>query len=174
MKPLHKVALVAGGYIVSLLVAFAAVTLSVAVTSGSARQRAGGMYAFGDTLLFLGVFGVFALVPTAAMLFFLRPYRTFWNLLSTLGLAIAVAGVAAAILFAVSRNESTSRLATLAGYSMLGILISPALALGFLVCAAFSPHRFPRLAFFTAALMEVAVSTYGGAVWIVLQFHHRT
>lgn len=37
----------------------------------------------------------------------------------------------------------------------------------FLVCALFSPDRFPRVALLTATVMEVAVSAYGGSVWLV-------
>jgi hypothetical protein len=169
MKPVHKAALIVVGYAICFLIAFAAVALRVATTSGSARQAASGMYGFGDTILFVGVFGVFALVPTGAALFFLRPNRTFWKVLSALGLALAVTGVAAAIIFAVGRGESTTRLAIWAGYSVLMILLSPFLALAFIVCAAFSPQRTPRIALAIAAMMEIAVFLS----WFVAQFLHR-
>jgi hypothetical protein len=95
MKPSLKVAVVAGGYIAALLVAFAAVALDIATTSGPDAQASSGMYAFGDALLFVAVFAACALVPTGAALFFLRPYRHFWTVLSALGLAVAVTGVTA-------------------------------------------------------------------------------
>jgi hypothetical protein len=173
MKPLLKVAVVAGGYIVAFLVASAVVAIRLVYTSGPDAQASSGMYAFGDTLLFVAVFGVSALVPTGAALFFLRPYRPFWTVLSALGLAVAITGVTAAILFAVGRHATASPLATWAGLSVLRILVAPLLALSVLVCTVFSPHRAPRFALLGATVMEAAVSAYGGAVWFVPLFFQR-
>src|SRR5665213_1385969 len=105
VKPSHKVALVAGGYVSCLLVASAAIAVRVAITGGAARQAASGMYGFGDTILFVAVFGVAALVPTGMALFFLRPGRPFWNVLSASGLVLAATGIAAVILYATGRGE---------------------------------------------------------------------
>ena len=57
MKPAAKVTLILGGYVLAILVAFAVVSIYVAATSGPERQASSGMYAFGDSLLFLAVFG---------------------------------------------------------------------------------------------------------------------
>jgi hypothetical protein len=172
VKPFHKVAWVVGGYVVCLLVASAAVAIRIAVMSGTAAQSAGGMYGFGDTILFVAVFGLSALVPTGAALFFLRPIRPFWNVISASGIALAATGILAAILYAAGRGEPNSRLAAWAGPSVLRIVASPLLALAFLVCAVFSPQRTPRLAFLIAALMEMAVCAYAGAAWFVPMFLH--
>jgi hypothetical protein len=87
MKPILKVAVVAVGYFAAFLVASAAVGIRLANTSGPDGQASSGMYAFGDALLFVAAFGVVALVPTGAALFFLRPYRHFWQVLSAFSLA---------------------------------------------------------------------------------------
>ena len=71
MKPVLKVAIVAGGYLLALLMASAAVALHTVLTSESGAQPSGGMSAFGDLVLFVAVFGAVALVPTGAALFFL-------------------------------------------------------------------------------------------------------
>src|SRR5207245_11279463 len=73
MRPLVKVGLVGAGYIGAFALASAVVTAYVAATSGPDRQNYGAMFAFGDDLLFLGVFGVAAVVPSGAALFFLSP-----------------------------------------------------------------------------------------------------
>src|SRR4029077_10768747 len=112
-----KVGVVVGGDVAAFLVTSAAVGIRLANTSGPDAQAASGMYAAGDALLFAAVFGVCALVPTGAALFFLRPYRRLWTVLSALGLAVAVTGVTAAILFAVGRHATASPLATWAGFS---------------------------------------------------------
>ena len=173
MKPFLKVAVVAGGYIAAFLMASAVVAIRIANTSGPDAQASSGMYAAGDAMLLVAVFGVSALVPTGAALFFLRPYRRFWTVLSAMGLAVAVTGVTAAILFAVGRHATSSPLATWAGLSVLRILVAPLLALTFLVCTLFSPHRSSRFAFLAATVMEAAASAYGGAVWFVPLYFHR-
>jgi len=167
MKPSHQVAVIAVGYLAAVLVASAAVGVRVATTSGPGAQASSGMYAFGDALLFVAAFGVAALVPTGAALFFLRPYRHFWTVLSTVGLGIGLTGLAAAALFAIGRHAAPSPLATWAGLSVLRILVAPLLALTLLVCAAFSPYRFPRVALLAGTVMEVTVSADGGLIWFV-------
>jgi len=165
MKPVLKGGVVAIGYAAAILIASTAVAIRVANTSGPDAQASSGMFAFGDALLFVAVFGVSALVPTGAALFFLRPYRHFWVVLSALSLGVAVTGVSAATLFAIGRHAEPSPLVTWAALSVLRILVAPLLALAFLVSALMSPYRYPRLAFFGATVMEVAVSAYGGFVW---------
>ena len=71
MKPVLKVAIVAGGYLLAFLMASAAVALHAALTRESGAQASGGMSAFGDLVLFVAVFGAVALVPTNAAFFFL-------------------------------------------------------------------------------------------------------
>ena len=71
MKPVLKVAIVAGGYLLAFLLASAAVALHVLLTGESGAQASGGMAAFGDLVLFVVVFGAVALVPTGAAFFFL-------------------------------------------------------------------------------------------------------
>ena len=80
--------MVAGGYVAAFLIASAVVAVRVATTNTpEVEQASSGMYAAGDAFLFVAVFGVAALVPTGAALFFLRPYRLFWAMISLMGLA---------------------------------------------------------------------------------------
>jgi hypothetical protein len=172
MRRSLQVAAVVAGYVAAALIASAVVAIHVAATSGPESQASGGMYAFGDAILFLGVFGVCALVPTGAVLFFLRRYRRFWTVLSTLGVAIALTGITAAALYAFGRHAATSPLATLASLSVLRMLISPLLALTFALFALLSPARAPRLAFLAATLMEATASIYAGCVWFIPMYFH--
>lgn len=173
MKPVFKVGAVALGYIAAFLIASAVVAIRIAATSGPDAQASSGMYAFGDSVLFVTVFGLSALVPTGAALFFLRPYRRFWTVLSTLGFAVAVTGVTAAVVFAVGRHAAPSPLATWAAFSVLRILVAPLFALVFLVCTTLSPYSSSRVALLAATVMEAAVSAYGGFVWFVPLFLER-
>ncbi len=173
MKSSLKVTVVAGGYVAAFLAASAVVAIRMATTSGD-PQAAGGMFAFGDSVVFVAVFGVLALLPTGAALYFLRPYRRFWLVLSLLCLALAVTGLTAAILYAVGRHAMPpSPLAMWAGLSVLRILVAPLLALAFLVCALLTPYRSPRLTFLAATAIEAALTACAGAVWFVVVFLHR-
>lgn len=174
MKPSSSVALVAGGYVAAFLLASAVVAVRVANTSGPVAQASSGMYAFGDSVLFVAVFGVCALVPTGAALFFLRPYPRFWTVLSTVALAVATTGVVAAILYAVGRAETGTPLGVWAQVSVLRILIAPLFAFTFLVCTVLSPNRAHRVALIVATVMELAVAAYGGLTWFVPMLLHRT
>jgi hypothetical protein len=169
-KPILQVVAVGGGFLVAFLVASAAVAVRVASTNAADAQAASGMYAFGDTLLFFAVFGLVGLVPTSAALYFLRPYRRVWTVLSALACAAALTGVIAAVLYVVGSAAPPSPLATWAGFSVLRILVAPLFALVFLVCTAFVPHRSARFAFLAASVMEAAVSLYGGIVWFIPLF----
>ena len=71
MRPFVKLALVAAGYLAAWLVATLVVAVHEAATANDARG-ADGMYAFGDLLLFIAVFGFIAFFPTLAAIRFLR------------------------------------------------------------------------------------------------------
>jgi len=68
---LAKSGLVIGGYVTACLIASAVVYLWELFTQGPIAQASSGMYAFGDLLLFIGVFGVLALIPTGLAVYFL-------------------------------------------------------------------------------------------------------
>jgi len=166
MKPVTKIDVVVGGYIAALLLAAVTVAIHGAVTSGPDAQASSGMYAFGDLLLFLGVFGVAGLVPTGAALFFLRPYRAFWSVTSGLGMVIALTGIGAAVLYAFGRQApAPSPLASWVALAVLRLLAAPILALNFLAFAALSAYRTPRLTFLAAVVLEGLVTGYMAIVW---------
>jgi hypothetical protein len=170
-----RIGTVAVGYVGAFLVASMAVAIRVANTSGPDAQAASGMYAFGDSYLFVAVFGLLALLPTGAALYFLRPYRRVWTVLSALALSIAITGVLAAVLFALGRREvAPSTLGEWGGFSVLRILLAPIFAPAFLVVALFAPHRSPRFALLTATVMELTVVAFAGVVWFVPLFFEQS
>lgn len=71
MKPAIKVAIVAGGYLLAFVLAYAAVALHTALVNESGPRASDGMSAFGDLVLFIAVFSAVSLLPTGAALFFL-------------------------------------------------------------------------------------------------------
>jgi hypothetical protein len=171
MTPARSVGVVAVGYVGAVALGVLAVSVSVATNTSADAQ--GGMQAFSDMLLFIGVSGLAALIPTGAALYFLRPYRQFWLLVSGLAAGLGATSVAAAIIFQIGRSETETTLAMLSAIAVLRILVAPLCALTFLVSALLSPYRWPRLALLAAMLMEAAVSAYAGVIWFLPLFFDR-
>ncbi len=71
MSTIAKFGLVIGGYIVACVLASGVVYVYQLLTDTPVTQASSGMYAFGDLLLFIGVFGILALFPTGLALYFL-------------------------------------------------------------------------------------------------------
>jgi hypothetical protein len=174
MKPIYKFGLVALGYLAAFVIASAVTAIRIALTSGPDASAYSGMLAFGDAFLWLNVFGICAAVPTGAALYFLRPYRRFWELVGFAAVVMAGTGVLAAVLFSFGRAaEEIEFLGAWAQLSPLRMLVAPLLAFVFLVCALVAPHGYPRIALLSAALMEMVVTGYIGLVWFVPMFLAR-
>ena len=71
MSRLTKLGLVLGGYVIACLIASGVVYVYEHFTQDAVAQASAGMYAFGDLILFVGVFSVLALFPTGLALFYL-------------------------------------------------------------------------------------------------------
>jgi hypothetical protein len=71
MKPILKVVIVVGGYLLAFLMAWASVAIHTKLAGDANADASAGMSAFGDFILFIAVFGVVALLPSGAALFFL-------------------------------------------------------------------------------------------------------
>lgn len=160
MKPLVKVGLVGAGYVIAVAIAAAAVACRLVAIGGPGRQDYSGMNAFGDSLLFLAVFGVAAVPPTGAALYFLRPYPAFWRGFSIVALVFAFTGLAASTAVAIDSRS------TVAGFAFLRILVAPLFALAFGLSGCFAPHRAARIALLAASGIEAT----GFACWVITCF----
>ena len=157
MKPIAKVGVVLGGYVGAVLVAFGVTALYIAATPGIDRQTYAGMSAFGDSLVFLAVFGVAALVPTGAGLWFLRPSRAFWVAYPAAALAIAATGAAAALLDRAGHTAPQgSALSMWVSFAILRIFLSPLCSLAFTLSALLAPNARARRWLFVSAGLEAA------------------
>ena len=155
MKALAKVGLVGAGYVGAFALASAVVAVYIAATQGPDRRDYAAMFDFGDSLLFLGVFGLAAVLPTGAALFFLRPYRWFWRVLSIVAMVMAATAVAAFVVTLAWRGAGGRSVASAwAALASLRILLAPLPALAFFVSAVFAPSRNPRLALLAATAIE--------------------
>jgi hypothetical protein len=166
MQRLHKAALIALGYAAALALACAAVAVHMAISDPA--DSAGGMQAFGDAVLFLGVFAVASLLPTGIALYWLRQHQGFWNTLGVLGLLLALTGMAAAVLYAMGRYAAPpSALATGAGLSVLRLLVSPLCVPLLGLAGLLTRFTGPRRMLLGATALELGVSTYMAVAWFL-------
>ena len=166
MKRSSKIALVVAGYAVALIVAALVVSIYIASTNGPDRQTYSGMFGFGDSILFLGVFGLSAIPVSCAALFFLRPVHAFWRVLSIGALAIAATGAAALADHLVSPNAATGSL--LGAWSVLSpirVLMAPLLATTFFLSFLFAPSRAPRIILLGTTVIETVVFVWFAFLW---------
>ena len=171
MKAAGKAGIVFGGYVAAFLLATAAVEVRLwMIASDPNAQASSGMDAFGDSVVFVFVFGIAALAPTGLGLYFLRPVRRFWLVASAGALALAATGVAGSALFWTTRSGSAvqSPVALAAALSLERVIVAPLLTAGFLIFAGFAPAGGPRRAFLVAAVCE------GGAAapWFLWLAYH--
>jgi len=156
------------GYLAACAVAAIVVHVYIAATNGPDRQTYSGMFAFGDSMLFLGVWALAALPATGAALFFLRPYPTFWRIVSVGAFATAMTAVAALAISLVPPNTDWgSFLGVWSAVSPLRILLAPLLALACLLSVVFAPTRCSRIALLCASVIETVVF-----VWVALRWFH--
>jgi hypothetical protein len=152
-----RISLVALGYVAAAGVAAAVVALYVAATSGADRNTYGGMYSFGDFVLFLAVFGVASLPATGYALFLLRGCRPFWNALSVMAALIAAINIAALSVYFAPRIANIGFFTKWAAVTPLLVFVAPVLGLAFLVSSFFAPTRTARIALIGATLAEAII-----------------
>ncbi len=164
MNRLAKVGVVLGGYVI----AYGAAATSVYLSQERAKlvdptQASGGMYAFGESILFVLVFSAIALIPTGLALYFLRPVRQFWHGLGITALAIALtAPVAVALLILGSAlfppgSHASDLWAMLEILSILRLFAVPLLAPGFVFASLFAPVPRSRRYLLAATVIEIGV-----------------
>ncbi|MEO6004306.1 MAG: hypothetical protein ABIZ04_19355 [Opitutus sp.] len=152
LRPPTKFGVVIGGMILALAMAWIAAYFRQLATSGPDAVASSGMYAFGDPVLGIAVFGVLALIPIALALYWLRPVTWFWALLLWTALPFALTGlIALADLWIGAPKHWTFFL------SQARIGIMPMTLLALVTCALFAPCLRDRWLLLGAALSEGAV-----------------
>ena len=158
MRARAKFAIVSAGYAAAFLLAAGAVAVNAAWTAGPDRIASSGMYAFGDSLLFLAAFGAASVPATVAGLVFLRPRHAFWRVLAVAALLVAATGLGSlAVCLAAQAADAGPALHSSSLVAVLRILVAPLVALAFVLSAAIAPLRGARLALCGATLSEIAV-----------------
>ena len=164
LRPAAKIGIVAAGYVVAFGIATLVLSIYVAATSGPDRVTSSGMYAFGDSLVFLAVLGVAAVPATGAGLFFLRSRRTFWLVLSAGAVVVACTALVALVL---AVGPTSLRMQTWAMLAPLRVLVAPLLALFFLLSAIFAPIRSARVGLLIASAIEAVSFAIVAFTWLL-------
>lgn len=166
MTTTARFGVVALGYVLAFVVASAVVAVRIAATARAA-QSAGGMYAFGDTVLFLAVFGALASVPTAAALWMLRGNPLVWTTLGAVAAAGALISLAAIVLYISGRTAPAgSTLYMWTAWTPLWLLGAPPAALACFGAGLIAPHRIPRAMLVVAAVVQAAVGAGIVMLWL--------
>ena len=175
MKTLPAVAkagIVVGGYVAAILLAFCVISIYINQTSGPDRDASAGMYAFGDSLLFIAVFGVVSTIPTGLALVFLRQSRSFWIALSVVALVVASTSLAAVavILWTPQKLALSASLDIWEALSVPRLFVSPFFAASFGLSALVAPQARFRWSLFGAASVEGVSAVYGFFHWFAPLF----
>jgi len=168
IRPLAKVGIVIAGYVAAFAIAAAAVNARDLHASAQ-DQASSGMYAWADMILFLEVFGLAAILPTALALYFLRPIRGFWIMFSVAALAFAATGLGAALIVVLTSQMNHEPalyvVRLLAALGFLREMLSPAAGVTFVLATFTAPNRRFRLALLAATLIEGPLGLYSFYRW---------
>jgi hypothetical protein len=167
LSTLAKVGTVVGGYLAALAFSIGVAYLYIEATSGPERDAAGGMYAFGDSMVFLAALGIASLLPTGLALVFLRRNRIFWIGCCVLALAIASTSLGAAgVVHLGAQNPSLNTEFNLwQALSIPRIFVAPMVFASFGLAAVVAPAAEFRWCFLAAAAGEAMTSVYGFVHW---------
>ena len=167
-RPAIKLAVVLAGYAAALLIALAVVAVYVYFTDSPDRYVSGGMSAFGDSLLFLAVLTLASIPPTGMVLYFLRPFPSFWMALAAAAVIYAATAIPALIDHFMLRAAGTTATPWSALLS-LRLLLAPFSAFAFLLAALFAPGLWFRVPLFGAMAVEVGAFSCLAASWLIVR-----
>ncbi len=157
MKTLIKLGVVLAACVAAFLVADAAVYLRDLRMPAEAKTSE-GMYAWGECIFALEVFGVCATVPAALALYFLRPVRKLWLVFSLGCLTLAATGpvAGAVVVWVHSLHTDGGAWRTFVDVGVFRTLLSFLLAPSILVSVFVAPTRRCRWILLAATAMEGA------------------
>lgn len=159
----RKVLLVAGGYGFALVVALVVTKLYILATDTPDRQSSAGMYAFGDTMFFVGVFALAAVPATALALYFLRSVPRLWLWASATAVGVATTAVGAMLTYLLRTPGATTN--TVVMLAPIRILLAPVLGLGYFLGLVFAPTRESRRLLLAATAMELGAFVVVVLIW---------
>lgn len=157
-----RAGLVAAGYAAAFALAWLATTWF-----GADPSVSDGMAAFGDSLLFLGVFALASLPASVLALMLLRQARRFWSWLAYGALLFAAGAVAAIAIVLLERAAPAPALHAWSALALLRLIACPAFAPAWLVAALVAPAAAPRRTLLAACALEAGAFALLLARWIL-------
>lgn len=154
-----KVGFVVFGVVVAFGAAWIAVDLRQRMIPLADQSASSGMYAFGDLLSGVAVFGVVALVPLALTLYWLRSVNWFWTTIVSCALLFAATGPFAVLVGGWMQPKANSWVLLLA-FARVGAM--PLSALACFTTACFAPQT--RQRWLLAAVGALEAVLFGGVV----------
>lgn len=130
---------IASGYLLAAILATAGVWLYHSLATLDPAEASGGMAAFGDLVLFMALFSLAALLPTAKILRLLRGCQAFWTGWSSLSLLVTATGVFMSALILAPGLVRAGAFPTLYMLAPLRVLIAAPLAMIFTLSALVAP-----------------------------------
>jgi hypothetical protein len=153
-----QIGTVIGGYAAAFVAAVAAAGAYDAAVSLLPYDTSGGMYAGGELVTALGTFCVVALVPTLAMLWFLRSHHGWWKAMALAVLAFAAVGLVAVLRPLANRVPPTSVASTALELTTLAQLLgAPLWTVAFASFALLAPTRGTRRMLLAAVTLELLI-----------------
>jgi len=170
MRTFTRLLMILGGYVAAFAAAWAALEVRLWLTDTPDAQASGGMYAFGDAMLFLGMFGLGSLIPTGALLILFRASRALWAAVAALALAVAATGLVAVAFYATLRLAPSmiagSAFELWAGLSPLRLLPAPLIFIALALAAAIAPPSLARRALVVSLAAEAVVGATAATFWL--------
>ena len=168
MKPLPKLAFIAGGYLAALVIAVVAVALHSLFVDDRLVQASSGMYAFGDLMLFLIVFCGAAIPATVAALWMLRLHPLFRKISAAIATIFTMMGCVSLLIYLGSHSSEASRwIKEWSAAAVLRIVFSPFFSGISFLFGLLTPSRSIRAVFLGCALIEALLFAAVMMVWVM-------
>lgn len=161
LRPATKIGAVVLGLLAAFGIAWLAAAIRQATTQGPEAQATSGMYAAGDAMLCVLVFGLLALVPLAFGLYWLRPVAMFWSVFAWSAVSFAATAFGALVACSMLSPFSGTWPVLLAE---LRLGLTPLTALAMFVSGLFAPQRRARGMLLAAAASDAAI--FAGVVLV--------
>lgn len=142
------------GFVLALVVAAAAVWLHTALSSLPPEEASGGMAAFGDLVLFIGVFCIFAVMPTLRLLKLLQGCRAFWWVWGCVAALVSATGAVAGLVYLAPDLTHAQQFPLIASLAPLRILATLPLVVAFALSGVFAPLGWNRKTLVGCASVE--------------------
>ncbi len=165
-RSLARLGLVALGYVAAYFAGVAAVWWKNRGISEADQLASSGMFAFGDSVQFISVAALVAVVPTVLLFHLAGAAPRFWRIYSSAALLLAGTGSVAAALLLSPVGAQYASLQSARALSVLRVLAGPVFFLAFVpgLLPAASPYRRRSLA---ACLLEVGTMASFGVYLVI-------